>query len=487
LTGHFLPLIIEIGGLLPHFRSASRRGWRATYPTDLPLSHLAILIGLVLLVLATFVIAFFASRAWHWAYVLVVVGIVLSSAGAFILGAEVLRIQNKLRPVHDRFVRDLDAENARIAALREGTDDSRLVAELRQEGAPDDVAMIPSLGDLEHLLLLETHVRGREWRNVQRGQFDPQTGAVVVGFASPPAWLAQGAAPAVVYLFEEGDPSSPDPSRGAQYLGEFRVTQAGPQSATLTPTLPLEEYERQRLANSNRPWVIYETMPADRHKIFAGLAAEDPRAAEKLAALGIDSFRAMTEDELRQKLPAATVEEYIRHGQPAGEDDDEWHRAWYDEEGRPLSFDDRDRAARVVFRRPLRDYAWEFRKLAEQRAVLQAHVAALETDNRLVEEALADARALAAFREEEIRKHTSDAEGLARDLQALAHHTEQVQRQLDRLRALVDQTLRQNGQMARDLAARQAELTSAINRAMAAGDGSPAPAGAGQPTAGGTN
>jgi hypothetical protein len=422
---------------------------------------LYILIGLVILILATFVIAYFASRTWHWAYVLVVVGIVLSTAGSFILAAEVLRINSVLRTNYIRHEQQLADQNERIAALQEGTDDPALINKLRGEELriAEDAASVPSLGELEHQIRLKTHVRGRIWRTPAPGAFDPQTGAVVVGLEAPvPAGLAPDS---VVYLFEQGDLAAADPLRGAQYLGEFRVSQTAAQQATLLPTMALADYERQRLGGSRRPWVIYETMPADQHTIFAG----------------------MSEEELRQRLPASVVEEYLRHGQPPSTDDDEYHRAWYDEEGKrvgvedvaKLSAEERSRL-REVYHRPARDFAFEFGELAKRIGLLLTTKAALEQDNQRLELALAAARALGTFREEEIQKYTADLNGLAGDIRAVQQHLTIVQQQVDRLRVLIEQTLRQSSQLVRDLAARQAAVAAAVDRTTSLGSPPAGPA-----------
>ena len=62
-------------------------------------------IALAVVVLVTIVVAFFAARTWHWGQVLVVLGIVLSTVGFFLLAAETLRMvaeninNNRHRPV----------------------------------------------------------------------------------------------------------------------------------------------------------------------------------------------------------------------------------------------------------------------------------------------------------------------------------------------------------------------------------------------------
>lgn len=407
---------------------------------------MSILIGLSFLVLATFVIAYFAARTWHWAYVLVVVGIVLSTAGFFILAAETLRINSVLRTNYNRVEQQLAQENARIKALVRGTDSS------------------PSISDLEHEVRVQTQGRGPVWRNVTKTGVDRQTGGVNVSVESPvPAGFAVNT---IVYLFEAGLPAQPDPNAGKQYLGEFRVTQAAGQEANLLPALEMSDLQRQRLANSQGQWVVYEKMPADRYAIFAG----------------------MSEDELRERLPAASVEEYLRHGQPAGPDDDEYHRAYYDDTGKRLTPDEAaqglatEQPIQTLHHRWLHDYALEFRTLAERRAVVSTDLAGTELDNQRLAEAEASATRLTAFRQEQLRKLHHDLDGINdKERPTLDRLAGLVQQQVDTLRTMLDETLTDNGRLARELAAQQAAWTEAINQATSeAGAAGPLTSGGGE-------
>ena len=77
---------------------------------------MVVLIALLLLVIATCVIAYFASQTWHWAYVLVVVGLVFSTAGFFLLSAEYLRIRQTLGKAYNENKKNLDIAEAKVAA-----------------------------------------------------------------------------------------------------------------------------------------------------------------------------------------------------------------------------------------------------------------------------------------------------------------------------------------------------------------------------------
>jgi hypothetical protein len=302
---------------------------------------LSILIGLAILVLATIVIAYFAARTWHWVYVLVVVGIVLSSAGFFILSAEVLRINAVLRKSYNDTQKQLDEVNARVVALQRGTEDANLVNQLRslELKMPEDATSIRGINDLAHEIRLKTQIRGPMWSNVMPGGMDPQTGAVRIGVEAPtPSGIV---ANTVVYLFEAGEPALPDPRTGKQYLGEFRVVEANAQAAVLMSTLSMTEYQQQRLAASTGPWVMYEAMPPDRHETFAGLS----------------------EEQLRQKIPPTSVDEYLRHGKETKTDDEPLRKAAFNDEGKRLTADAEGNfpeGSSAVYSRRLRDYTRSF-------------------------------------------------------------------------------------------------------------------------------
>jgi hypothetical protein len=391
-------------------------------------------IVLLILLLASFVFAYFSSRTWHWGYVLVVLGIFLSSVLFFILAAETLRMNGVLRKRANDTQRQLDEKLAQNDALKNGTTDVTLVNQLRnlEVRMKEEAESVPSLAQLDHELLLATRNRGRVWWNVTPTNVNPQTGAVQVGIARPqPAGIRPET---VVVLFEAGEPQmggQEGAPRGKQYLGEFRVTAADAQTATLEPVLPLDDFEKRRLTSSQPPWTMYDTMPADRHQIFA----------------------AMSEDELKQKLPPQTVNEYIRHGKDAGPDDEPIRQAGFDETGKRLPPDQLAQAAKKLYQRRLRDYAVEFDELAQRKLELLVDIDGIRKDNERLATALESAKKLQAFREDEARRLNTDLAGITKERQAVEQHLAQLRRRIDRGRKLLEETLRNNAARAQQLTA----------------------------------
>jgi hypothetical protein len=403
---------------------------------------LYVLIGLAL---ASFVIAFFSARTWHWGYVVVVELIFLATMGFFLLASETVRINAVLRAKVKQDQDQFDTVEAQNNALRDGitgnTDVSKkIISQLSGQDPPVKTAKddqgnekIESIADLDHELLIATRLRGRVWRNV-KGVPNAQTGAVSVSIPAPtPAGIKPQS---VVYVFEEGAAQAPDEKgapRGAQYLGEFTVATAGPQQASLVPVLPLDQYERGRLAKSRVPWIIYETMPLDRHEIFAG----------------------KTEKELQQLLPKKTVNEYIRDSKPATADDDPIRVVGFDENGKPLPPGDISKAAKKLYQRRLRDYAAEFDEMARRRIAMLTDIDAVKKDIVRLTDALDAAKKIQAFRENERTKLTSDLAGVMKERAAIEKHLADVRKLLARARELTDDLMRRNDKLAAELAARQ--------------------------------
>jgi hypothetical protein len=401
---------------------------------------LYVLIGLAL---ASFVIAFFSARTWHWGYVIVVELIFLSTIGFFLLASETVRINAVFRTKINSDQKLLDKAELQNDALQNGTENGAIIAELSGGEVPVKTAKdeqgnekIVSIADLDHELLIATRLRGRIWRNVKpAGAPNAQTGAVNVAVPAPtPAGIKKDT---VVFLFEEGPtqpPAANGAPQGAQYMGEFTVASAGPQQAGLQPVLPLDEFQRRRLATSRASWIIYETMPLDRHEIFAK----------------------KTDKELQQLLPKKTVNEYIRDGKPATPDDDPFRVVGFDENNKPLpSGADLSKATKKLYQRRLRDYAAEFDELSRRRIAMLTDRDALNKDIDRLKLAEDAAKKIQDFRQNERTKLTSDLAGLVKERTAIEKHLADVNKLLARARQLTAELKLRNDRLAAELAARQ--------------------------------
>lgn len=390
------------------------------------------IIWIVILVLfiVSLVAAYFGSRYWHWAHVTLLVFIFLSAVGYFVLAAETLRINAILRKQVNQLTQQVAQVNASIEALDRGTSNMQVINQLAglEVNMPEGAEKIPSIRELQHQLHMMTRLRGLVWRKVTPNAFDAQTGTLQVTIPTPGL-----AANTVLFLFEEGPVNPEDPSQGAQYLGEFRVTAVNGQQVTLATVNELDDYEKQRLVNSRTTWSMYENMPADQLELFTGLS----------------------EQQLRRLLPESSVEEYLRQGTPATPDDDVWNIVGFDAEGNRVKPDDLDKAVKKTFQRRLRDYAAEFSALNRQRVTLLANVEAVKLDNDRLQKALASAKRLESFRTEEIRKLEIDLAGVKKEREIIEGHLAAVESELAAARKFLDQAIAENRRLADELTQRE--------------------------------
>ncbi len=372
---------------------------------------LQILLLVTLLVgLATIVVS---AKNWHWTQLVLVMFVFFATIGYLYLAAETMAIHHKLR--------------AKIPGLEKDLVHVTLQNKTLLQGNSDQLGIL----ELDHQLQIVARERGRVWRGVAPVGEMNERGGIEVEIKNPqPHGLEKDA---IVFAFEAGDPNNANPEQGPQYLGELRVVNVQPTGVLLEPTDLLDRRSGQRLAGSQGPWSLYETMPIDRHKLFEGLS----------------------EEELRQMLPAESVEEYVRHGTPATDDDDQWHRRGFDENDEAVGPEDIDQAVKFVYDRPLRDYAFLFSELAKHRILKLTSIQAVTQDNAKLEQSLQSAEKVAQVRLEQQQLLAADLAGMQKDRAAIEAHRDLVQRQLRHARAYFDQWLAENSALAKQLTDRQ--------------------------------
>ncbi|MGI9457962.1 MAG: hypothetical protein ACR2NU_15465 [Aeoliella sp.] len=406
--------------------------------TPSPQGLLTVIIGLLaLLVVASFVTCFFSAKVWHWAQVLLVEVLFLTGLGFFILAGEVLRIQNIYGNEYNKNAATIEREAPRVEALLSGTRDSAIAAALEaddirianESGAgEDETPRMLGVRELDHKLGLVTRTRGRAWRDVDGIGLDDATLTVSLKIEFPDPHSIE--TDAILYAFEQG-PAAGDGQEGALYIGEFRVTGVAAQQIQLQPAGQFDARSTDRLTKTRFPWILYENMPVDQHP--DGL---------------LEIFAGATDEELKQVLPAESVEEYIRHGTPKEADDDEWHIDGYDENGKLVGPDQWGPGTQYKYRRMLRDYNLIFQEQSKRFIEMQVDKNALVEDNRQLTTALASAKELQSRREEEQQKLEHDLAGFSRDRQAIEAHLAQVETQLANALKLLETTKLENAGLA---------------------------------------
>lgn len=399
---------------------------------------LVIQITLAIVVLLALVATYLSTKNWHWGQVVLTLGLFLSATGYAILAAETMRTHRNLRSNIAKNQKNLDDLESYNNALQRGTNDETLMRKAlpanspQLELSPDDSSG-PMLGinELAHQMHLLTRLRGKVWHGVQPAGPIGENGQVQVAIPGPKPQDG------IIYVFEAGNPRPDDPLQGPQYLGEFHVRSGADNSVVLTPTHSLDQLAGERLSRSQGPWNLYETMPVDQHKLFAGLP----------------------EDQLRHWLPEATIEEYIRDGTPATVDDDPWHIAWYDAEGNRVSSEiSGQQDYTPKFDRPLRDYALLISELASVRVERIAEAKALTADNKKLQSALANAQQLGVQRMQEQQVLSKDLAGMHADRDAIEALLTKIQHLLAQATTALDQKLAHNVRLANQYTADQMAL-----------------------------
>lgn len=207
-------------------------------------------------------------------------------------------------------------------------------------GADLPNAIVPVQGELRRL----TADRGRVWRRLELVSADAGVFKLEMAVPAPPAGDlgADAAAPApaaaapadtgsslpvnlVVYGFAE-EINEQNQALPTFYLGEFTVTANQAGQVTVSPTLPLEPVQLNKIKSGGAAsWALYELLPLDSHTAFAaeGSSPKDGEVfghmdEEKLAAL----LQGIPEDR-RTKV----LQDYVRDG-TRGSDSDPVPTRW---------------------------------------------------------------------------------------------------------------------------------------------------------------
>ena len=163
----------------------------------------------------------------------------------------------------------------------------------------------------------------------------------------------------------------------------------------------------ERLGNAQRPWDLYEVMPHDSHDVFASLSDKEKEAM----------------------LPPESLPEY------------------------------RNDASR-----PLRDYQVLFRAQNVRRALMADQIDATTRDLKLVKEALDQAQEQEKAAQQDVATAKEDVKAATRQRDAVAAYLKTLQQDLDTAKADIDQLLKNNQNMAEQMAKLQGEAARRIDQ-----------------------
>jgi len=213
----------------------------------------------LLLVLASFFLAYMASKSWRIYQVVLVWFVFAASMAMVYLSARTLKTHQAWRSTFQAWqkaVDDVQRENARI------------------QGGEENGAEIvePGIDQLQSELHRAVAGRGTVWFNVNADKIDPKTGIgeLTIERPTPHDIVAK----MILFAFQKKPMAE-----GGKYLGEFKVTQGDGKTRTIevAPNLPLTDEDRQRLSLAKGAWTLYAIMPVDDAKMYAAMTPAERR------------------------------------------------------------------------------------------------------------------------------------------------------------------------------------------------------------------
>ncbi len=339
----------------------------------------------------------------------ILVGLIaVASLGFFYLAARTLK-------THTYWSGKAAAAEARIEQLKAAN-------KQLMDGGPLELGIRQLRVDLYKLLV----DRRRAWFNcpARVTRLDRADGTAEITVTIDKASPDRIAQKNVFYAFDD----TPVQQKG-RYLGEFVVTSVADKQVALAPAVKLNSREINNLATAKGTWTLYEVMPQDSHDIFA-----DPM------------FAGLSDAEKKAILPADSVAQYLKDGQPAAKDDP------------------KQSVVEGKYVRPLRDYDVLFRADQEKEILLTDAIDAAGRDKKLVQEALALAQTQVDACTRDIAAAKDELAGMTAQRKLVADYLAKFQKALDEVRAAMKKTLQDNQAKAGQIAKLQLEAAERIDR-----------------------
>ena len=216
------------------------------------------LVGLVLFCIFFLVALGFSIKSWRWLNIVAMVFVFAAAITYTIMFANMMKHYNEGR--------------AELQKQQAAYDTIHAANELLVYGPPSSTEWPEdSVQGLNHRLSMAVYGRGRVWRDCVPGAFN--NGELIVTTFTPGAVQLDGTpapvtpndirVPSVMFVFKQGSPDANGWELPEAYLGEFQVTKADDQTATLLPSLVEDIKEVEEAVGSK--WTLYELMPGDMH------------------------------------------------------------------------------------------------------------------------------------------------------------------------------------------------------------------------------
>jgi hypothetical protein len=273
--------------------------------------------------------------------------------------------------------------------------------------------------------------RGRIWTNCQMKKVQPevlngrQTGKTEIAVSSDDPGITDKM---LLYVFEEGDePTS------VKYLGEFAVKAINQNNVLLVSTTQLTKLQEANLARSKTSWVLYETMPADQHELFASL-----------------------NDDLRKKFFPEPDPGLSKADQEKWKKEKWWLPPEYVADGKVVNGQ--------TFERKLTDYLQIMRICEVERTLYDDRRNALERDETYLKSAMEDSKQQLVFADRQKAQALKERNWEFKQRDATAAFFVDLQRMLNFNEMAVKAAIAANAEAARQIAKIQKEAAEEIDR-----------------------
>jgi hypothetical protein len=345
---------------------------------------------------------------------LVLIG--LGSIGYFVEVGKLMTINRVWRQKIAKLEAEIESTEASIDEVQHGNALARAMVYKPEEGpllAEMPGGAKPGIDQFMTVLNELTAQRGgRVFTDAKRGTVVPETGETIVTISEPnPHQIVDKA---ILYAFDKKNREE-----GGAYLGEFKVVavEVDKNTASLAPVMKQSAEQLKKIAASSSDWVLYEVMPQDRYTAFAGL----------------------TDDDLKKLLPAASVDDFLRHGRPAPEG---------------MS------AERIVdgkYVRALRDYLRIFRDFDEERVRMGDLLATQAANQALADQSLTVVKTQVEARDAEITKLQADLKKVQDEHAVFVKHQQALEAKLTVTQTEIAKLLVENKKLAAEWADHQIE------------------------------
>ncbi len=380
------------------------------------------IIVLVVLFIVSLTLAYLGGKRWNVANATLLFFVFWVALEFLYVSTHVLKLHDEYRSEANEIRKSLDKVRAETKLLEFGSED-----------AGDEDAGVRELRHALHRLTLD---RGRVWSDCE---VDPQldeNGNVTVHIESPdPHGIEVGK---LLYAFEQG-PAAED----NVFLSLGRVVAVGAGTVTAVPLRPTTPEQLVEYLIRGKKWRLYESLPVDRHDLLTSLSEEDLRAG----------------------IPEASIDEYLKDGKEASEDEPDERRIGLKADGMQALPAERDQVVKWLYVRRLRDFAFRFDSLYAEQTMMQSDIDREDSHIEAMKDSLAQAEATFKDREEERGKLTQDFQKFQTEAERVGQHLAALEQQRGKLEAMIGDIRARTVGLAVQLARWQKDATERIDRA----------------------